>query len=72
MQTKLRIRELRRDKLLTQQQLADAIGIKRTTLCHYETGRCRVPVSLLPEIRDALGCTWEELFDDENSPADGG
>lgn len=72
METNLRIRELRRKALLTQSELADKIGIKRTTLCHYETGRCRVPVSLLPEIRDALGCTWEELFDDENSPADGG
>lgn len=60
------IRELRRKNLMTQQELAEKIGINRTTLTQYETGRRRIPVSLLYPIRDALGCTWDELFGEED------
>ena len=59
------VRDLRRKALMTQEQLAEQIGVSRVTLCHYETGRRRIPVSLLPEIRDALGCSWAELFGEE-------
>lgn len=62
MNTALQLKDLRLRALMTQQELADKIGISRVALCHYETGRRRVPVSLLPAIKDALGCTWEELF----------
>ena len=36
---KERIRKIRRDLDLTQQDLADRIGIKRNTVANYETGR---------------------------------
>ena len=62
--TTIPIADLRDRAGLTQQQLADVIGVKRTTLCHYETGRSRVPVSLLLPLKIALGCTWEELLDE--------
>ena len=62
MYTALPIKNLRMRALMTQQELADKLGVNRTALSHYETGRRRVPVSMLPQIRDALGCTWEELF----------
>lgn len=61
---KLRIAYLRKRALLTQEELADRIGVTRPCLSQYETGRRRIPVSLLPRIRDALGCTWDELFDE--------
>lgn len=72
MNTALPIRDLRSRAHITQQALADRVGVSRVAICHYETGRRSIPVSLLPAIKDALGCTWEELFDDENSTADGG
>ena len=62
MSTTLPIRDLRSRAHITQQVLADRIGVSRVAICHYETGRRSIPVSLLPEIKDALGCTWEELF----------
>lgn len=65
MDARLPVMELRKRALMTQEELAAALGIKRTTLSHYETGRRRIPVSLLPEIRDALGCSWAELFGEE-------
>ena len=34
-----RIRKIRRDLDLTQQEFADRIGIKRNTIANYETGR---------------------------------
>ena len=64
MNTSLPIKDLRARNRMTQQELSDKLGISRVALCHYETGRRRVPVSLLPPLKDALGCTWEELFDE--------
>lgn len=62
MNTALQLKDLRMRALMTQQELADKIGISRVALCHYETGRRRVPVSLIVPITNALGCTLEELF----------
>ena len=45
-----RIAQLRRDQNMTQQQLADALGIAQQTLAHYEVARLRVPASMLPTL----------------------
>lgn len=58
----MRIRELRKEALMTQTDLAKKIGVSTQAVSNYEKGIRRIPVSLLPEIKDALGCTWEELF----------
>jgi transcriptional regulator with XRE-family HTH domain len=44
-----RIAALRKEQGLTQQVLAEQLGIAQQTLAHYEVGRLRMPVSLLPE-----------------------
>ncbi len=67
MGARLNIAEIRQRSFITQAELAEKLGIKRTTLSHYETGRRRVPVSLLVPIKDALGCTLDELFGEEAS-----
>lgn len=36
---KLRIKELREEKSLSQKQLAEAIGLKHQTISHYENSR---------------------------------
>ena len=58
-----RIAELRRKQNLTQQQLADALGLSQRTVGHYEVGRIRVQVSMLPELSDCLGVSISELID---------
>jgi transcriptional regulator with XRE-family HTH domain len=63
-----RIAQARKDADLTQQQLADRIGILQPQLASYEIGRRRVPVSLLPKLGRALGVSVEELIDDEAVP----
>jgi transcriptional regulator with XRE-family HTH domain len=45
-----RIAQLRREQNMTQQQLADALGVAQQTLAHYEVARLRVPASMLPAL----------------------
>jgi transcriptional regulator with XRE-family HTH domain len=57
-----RIAERRKTLGLTQQQLADSIGIAQQTLAHYEVGRLRVAAALLPVFSKTLGLSLNELL----------
>lgn len=58
----LRIAELRRERTLTQMQLAEALGVSQQTVTSFEKGRRRVPVSLLPELGHILDIAIEDLI----------
>lgn len=60
----IRIRELRKSKRLTQQQLCDMVGINRTYLVGLEAGKSSPTIDLIEKIADGLGITLEELFKD--------
>jgi transcriptional regulator with XRE-family HTH domain len=64
-----RLAEARKASGLTQIQLAEQLGIAQQTLAHYEMGRLRVAVALLPPLARALGVTVEELMGEETPPA---
>lgn len=55
-----RIRRLRKDKKLTQQEFADRLGIKRTTIANYESGRNEPVDSVIALIcsKFAVDETW--------------
>ena len=57
-----RIAELRKEQGLSQQAQADALGIPQQTFAHYEVGRARMPVSLLPELGKLFGVAVDELL----------
>jgi transcriptional regulator with XRE-family HTH domain len=57
-----RIAGARRACGMTQQELADTLGIAQQTLAHYEVGRSRVPASLLPALAEHLMFSLEELL----------
>ncbi|MCP3706783.1 helix-turn-helix domain-containing protein [Paraburkholderia sp. CNPSo 3274] len=57
-----RIASARKAHGLTQQQLAEALGIAQQTLAHYEGGRSRVPASMLPTLAELLMFTADELL----------
>ena len=57
-----RVAQARKDHELTQQQLAEQLGVAQQTLAHYEVGRLRVPASMLPVLAQLLGLTTEELL----------
>ena len=57
-----RIAQLRREQGLSQQALADQLGIAQQTFAHYEVGRARMPVSLLPELAKLFGVGVDDLL----------
>ncbi len=57
-----RIAQLRQEQSLTQQALADELGIAQQTLAHYEVGRLRIPVSLLPGLSELFAIPVDELL----------
>lgn len=57
-----RIAELRKEQGLSQQALADELGIAQQTFAHYEVGRARMPVSLLPQLARLFGVGADELL----------
>jgi transcriptional regulator with XRE-family HTH domain len=64
-----RLAAARRASGLTQTQLAEQLGIAQQTLAHYEMGRLRVAVALMPPLARALGVTVEDLMGEEAPPA---
>ncbi len=45
-----RLRDLREDKDLTQQEVADMLGCSQTTYSRYETGDLNVPIDILKKL----------------------
>lgn len=56
------VRQARRRADLTQQELADAVGVSRQTVISVEQGRYRPSVELALKLGRALGLPVEELF----------
>ena len=56
-----RIAQLRKDSSITQMQLAQVMEVSQQTVTSWEVGRRGVPVSAVPALARALGCTVETL-----------
>lgn len=55
-----RIREVRNEKRLTQQQLADRVGVYRETIAAWESGKQTPSIEAVDKAADALGVpVWE-------------
>ena len=57
-----RIAQARKAHGLTQQALADQLGVPQQTLAHYEVGRTRFPASMLPTLARLLTMSLDELM----------
>ena len=57
-----RIALARKELQLTQQQLAEQLGIAQQTMAHYEGGRLKVSASLLPQLTQILNLSLDELL----------
>ncbi len=57
-----RIQELRSDRRVTQQELADAVGVTRQTIISLENGRYNASLLLAHKLARYFGLTIEELF----------
>jgi len=59
---KTRIKELRARHDLTQEQLADKVGVRRETIGHIEKGKYNLSLLLAYKIATALESSIEEVF----------
>lgn len=57
-----RVRETRQEKGLTQEALAQAVGVTRQTIISLEKGGYTPSVALALRLAHALGCRVEDLF----------
>ena len=58
----MRIKEIRLQKKMTQEQLAEAVGVGTTHISHIETGNTKASIQVLIDIINALGCSADELL----------
>ncbi len=69
-----RIARSRKEKGMTQEALANALGVSNQAVSKWESDVCCPDIQLLPPLTDALGMTLDELFGREraaDAPADG-
>jgi transcriptional regulator with XRE-family HTH domain len=63
-----RIANIRRHRGMTQQHLADAIGVTRHVIFHLEHSHTRIDYEQLERIAAALHCTIEDLRGAPDAP----
>ena len=52
----------RKEKKMTQAQLAEKLGISDRAVSKWETGKCMPDASLMPELCEQLGISINDLF----------
>lgn len=64
-QTQNRIRELRKKSRLSQQALADQIGVFRNTISNWETGYSQISLENAKKVAEYFGVTIDYLLGSE-------
>jgi len=62
-----KIRKIRKAQNLSQEQLAEAIGISTTHMSHIETGNTKLSLPVLVNISQVLNVTTDDLLFDANN-----
>ena len=62
MKLKTRIRELRARDRLSQEELAQKVGVRRETIGNLENGRYNPSLKLAMDIAQLFGATVEDIF----------
>ena len=57
----------RKKKLLTQQQLAELVGVDRTLISKIESGAATPSVTTAKKIAAVLGFNWTRFFEDDSN-----
>lgn len=63
----MELKVIREKRGMTQQQLADAIGVVRSAVANWESGLSTPKVQQLPALSDVLGCSIDQLFGRETT-----
>jgi len=66
MSQKYVIEEIRKDRKISQQELANKLGINRSLMSHIETGKTLPTFQMLLEMARILNCYATDLYKDED------
>ena len=66
-----RLKEFRRQTGLTQEALADLVGVHPLTISHFECGRVEPSLDTLRRLAAALGVQPGDLLNQPDAPAEG-
>ncbi len=65
------ISKKRKEKNLTQEQLAEKLGVSNKTISKWETGKCMPDYSVVKSLCEELGISIAELMDGEEAEEKG-
>lgn len=68
----MKIKTLRQARGISQQAFANQLGVDRSTVTKWETGRAEPRCAIVPRIAEALHCSIDELYETENAAPEGG
>lgn len=57
-----RIKDLREDSDISQNQLANVLGISQRAYSHYENGTRKIPLDILLSLADYYNCSTDYLL----------
>ena len=60
----MNIKSLRLKKNISQEVLADIMGVNQTAISQWEMGKSNPASEKLPKLAEALQCSIDELFED--------
>lgn len=66
----MRLGELRKERGMTQCELASLAGVQQNTISQLESGKRNPSVNMLKKFAEIFGCTIDELFDKSPSGAE--
>lgn len=56
------LKELRRDKKISQKQMGKRLGMSQSTYCDYENGVRKMPLPMLSLLADELGTSTDYIL----------
>jgi len=59
----IRIKEIREEFLMTQDEFAKFLGVKRCSIAAYEEFRSQFPIKLIPKLMDISGIEKDRMYD---------
>ena len=59
------IKRMREASRFTQEQVAQFLGIRRSTYSNYETGDREVPIEIMEKLADLFGCDMYLLYEED-------
>lgn len=60
----MKIKSLRLKRKISQEALADILGVNQTAISQWEIGKSNPSSDKLPKLAEALQCSIDELFED--------